>query len=164
MTENDGRYDRQLRIWGAHGQRRLESSRICVINSSATSSETLKNLVLGGLQSFTLIDDTLLTDSDFGNNYLVDSTSLHQPRAEVVAKLLLEFNPSLSTNVLIDSFEEVFNHHPDFLKDYSLIITTQLTPSRVRSIVEKCEKYGVPLLNVRSYGLVGYIQVRGYFK
>lgn len=164
MTESDGRYDRQLRIWGAHGQRRFESSRICVINSSATSSETLKNLVLGGLHSFTLIDDTLLSDADFGNNYLVDPTSLHQPRAEVVAKLLLEFNPSISANVLIDSFEEVIKNHPDFLEDYSLIITTQLAPSRVRSIVEKCEKCGVPLLNVRSYGLVGYIQVRVIFK
>ena len=42
------RYDRQLRLWGEHGQEAMESSNICLINGSASGSETLKNLVLPG--------------------------------------------------------------------------------------------------------------------
>eukprot|EP00210_Caulerpa_lentillifera_P008498 g8106.t1 len=159
MTEPDGRYDRQLRIWGTHGQRQLESARICVINSSATSSETLKNLVLGGIQSFTLIDEMSVTDSDFGNNYLVDLESLGQSRAETVAKLLHEFNPSISANVITESIEETLKTQPRFFEHYSLIIATQLTPSRAKAIVKKCEEFGVPFINVRSYGFIGYIQL-----
>lgn len=33
---NDKRYDRQLRIWGAHGQAALESARVCLLNAGTT--------------------------------------------------------------------------------------------------------------------------------
>ena len=54
---NKKKYDRQLRIWGAHGQASLESARVCLLNAGPTGSETLKNLVLGGIAAFTVVDD-----------------------------------------------------------------------------------------------------------
>ena len=42
------RYDRQLRLWGEHGQEAMEDCSVCLLNASATGSETLKNLVLPG--------------------------------------------------------------------------------------------------------------------
>ena len=57
------RYDRQIRIWGAHGQSSLEEAKICLLNASATGSETLKNLVLGGIQGFTIVDDRKVHDT-----------------------------------------------------------------------------------------------------
>ena len=50
------RYDRQVRIWGPHGQAQLENANICLLNASATGSEALKNLVLGGINAFTIVD------------------------------------------------------------------------------------------------------------
>ena len=34
------RYDRQLRLWGEHGQAAMEDCSICLINGSATGAET----------------------------------------------------------------------------------------------------------------------------
>ena len=48
MGDKDKKYDRQLRLWGDHGQQALENSKICMINVTATGTETLKNLVLPG--------------------------------------------------------------------------------------------------------------------
>ena len=48
MGDKDKKYDRQLRLWGDHGQRALENSQICLVNVTATGTETLKNLVLPG--------------------------------------------------------------------------------------------------------------------
>lgn len=56
-SSRDRKYDRQLRIWGAHGQKLLESSRVCLLHCGPTGSETLKNLVLGGIAAFTVVDD-----------------------------------------------------------------------------------------------------------
>ena len=42
------RYDRQLRLWGEHGQEAMEECSACLLNASACGSETLKNLVLPG--------------------------------------------------------------------------------------------------------------------
>lgn len=35
-SEKATRYDRQLRLWGDHGQAALEASHVCLINASAT--------------------------------------------------------------------------------------------------------------------------------
>lgn len=51
------KYDRQIRIWGAHGQAKLETARVCLLHAGPTGSETLKNLVLGGIAAFTVVDD-----------------------------------------------------------------------------------------------------------
>lgn len=42
------RYDRQLRLWGEHGQASMEECSVCLLNGSACGAETLKNLVLPG--------------------------------------------------------------------------------------------------------------------
>ena len=77
------RYDRQIRIWGADGQARLEAARVALFSCSATGAETLKNLVLGGIASFTVVDAARVEARDMGNNFLVGPDSLGEPRAKV---------------------------------------------------------------------------------
>jgi amyloid beta precursor protein binding protein 1 len=67
MADPSRRYDRQLRIWGTAGQSRLEAARVLVLNAGPTSTETLKNLVLGGIASFTLVDGGKVSPGDLGN-------------------------------------------------------------------------------------------------
>lgn len=63
------KYDRQLRLWGDHGQEALESAHVCLINATATGTEILKNLVLPGIGSFTIIDGHQVSGEDAGNNF-----------------------------------------------------------------------------------------------
>jgi len=55
------------RLWGDHGQSKLEGSRICVINASATGTEILKSLILPGCGSFTILDNSTVSLQDIGN-------------------------------------------------------------------------------------------------
>lgn len=90
------KYDRQLRLWGADGQQRLASTHVLLINASATGSETLKNLVLPGVQQFTILDDHDVTLADVTNNFFVSNEFLARSRAQVVTELLLEMNGDVS--------------------------------------------------------------------
>jgi len=65
------KYDRQLRLWGDHGQEALESAHVCLINATATGTEILKNLVLPGIGSFTIIDGNQVSGEDAGNKYVL---------------------------------------------------------------------------------------------
>ena len=58
------------RIWGEQGQTALEKASICLLNCGPTGSETLKNLVLGGVGSITVIDGSKVELGDLGNNFL----------------------------------------------------------------------------------------------
>jgi len=82
MATND-KYDRQLRLWGANGQRKLMSSNILLINADNVGTEALKNLVLPGIGSFTILDDFTVDQSDLGCNFFITPNTLGKPRAEV---------------------------------------------------------------------------------
>ena len=45
----DDKYDRQIRLWGAHGQRILSTSHVLLLGASPSGTEALKNLVLPGI-------------------------------------------------------------------------------------------------------------------
>ena len=49
-SDKSKRYDRGIRVWGAHGQEALEAARVCLLNAGPTGTEALKNLVLGGIK------------------------------------------------------------------------------------------------------------------
>ncbi len=82
MATND-KYDRQLRLWGPVGQRNLSNSHVLLVQADAVGAETLKNLVLPGIGSFTILDDHRVTSDDLGNNFFVTMDSVGKPRAEV---------------------------------------------------------------------------------
>jgi NEDD8-activating enzyme E1 regulatory subunit len=75
-TAKEKKYDRQLRLWAASGQRALEESHVLLIipdrdtegsGSSVAGIETLKNLVLPGIGSFTIADSATVTEADSGS-------------------------------------------------------------------------------------------------
>ena len=54
-----------------------------VSQSTCIPTQTLKNLVLGGIASFTVVDDAKCSAVDLGNNFMVGPNSLGEPRAKV---------------------------------------------------------------------------------
>lgn len=66
LDHKNKRYDRQLRIWGADGQRKLETCKVCLLHCGPTGSETLKNLVLGGIGGFTVVDGSKVSFQALG--------------------------------------------------------------------------------------------------
>lgn len=55
------------RLWGDHGQRSLESAKVCLINATALGTEILKSLVLPGIGAFTIIDGRKVSEEDIGS-------------------------------------------------------------------------------------------------
>ncbi|KAF2586934.1 hypothetical protein F2Q70_00037274, partial [Brassica cretica] len=50
-------------------QAALEEASICLLNCGPTGSEALKNLVLGGVGSITIVDGSKVELGDLGNNF-----------------------------------------------------------------------------------------------
>lgn len=105
-NEKSAKYDRQLRLWGNHGQLSLEKSRICLLNATAVGTETLKSLVLPGIGYFTIIDENKIGEEDIASNFFVTVESFGQSRAKVARDLLCEMN----SDVIGDYLEEVIIH------------------------------------------------------
>jgi len=159
-SEHDNKYDRQMRLWGGHGQKKLEHADVCCLGSGPTASETLKNLVLPNIGKFTLVDDAITTAADTGNNFFVEQSSIGKPRAAVVTELLLEMNPGVKGEAVLRAPAEVAEKEPEFFKQFTLVIASCLPQEMVRRVAGICQEANVPFLALRSYGLLGYARLQ----
>lgn len=155
----DNKYDRQLRLWGSHGQKALNDSKICLLKSSALGTEILKNLVLPGIGHFSIVDHELVTERDFGNNFFVRRNDLGQPRAQVTKDLLLELNPDVSGECLVADPSELIRTNLEYFKQFTLIISTQLSFSDNLQLCSVCAQENITLIVARSLGFINYLRV-----
>jgi amyloid beta precursor protein binding protein 1 len=122
MATND-KYDRQLRLWGAQGQRALGETKVVAVGTSAAGTETLKNLILPGIGAFCVMDFVdydeeetavvaegglasspssvtitgAITDQDAASNFfLPKQQDKNVTKAEGACKYLKELNPDVS--------------------------------------------------------------------
>ncbi|KAK1330478.1 hypothetical protein QTO34_010667 [Cnephaeus nilssonii] len=129
------KYDRQLRLWGDHGQEALESAHVCLINATATGTEILKNLILPGIGSFTIIDGNQVSGEDAGNNFFLQRSSIGK------------------------SPENLLDNDPSFFCRFTIVVATQLPESTLLRLADVLWNSQIPLLICRTYGLVGYMRI-----
>ncbi|RLN38447.1 hypothetical protein BBJ28_00002059 [Nothophytophthora sp. Chile5] len=154
------KYDRQLRLWGADGQRRLANTHVLLVGSGATGAEALKNLVLPGVQRFTILDDHVVTLADATNNFFVTADAVGSSRAECVAKLLLEMNDDVAGGARHASARVVLQQEPQYLDQFDLVLATQLDEQSAARLGALCLEKRLPLLLVTSYGLLGVLRLQ----
>ncbi|KAG8642292.1 hypothetical protein MANES_12G066600v8 [Manihot esculenta] len=159
MAEPKTKYDRQLRIWGEQGQAALEKASICLLNCGPTGSETLKNLVLGGVGSITVIDGSKVEVSDLGNNFMVDESSVGQSKAKCVCAFLQELNDAVKAKFIEEHPEALIETNPSFFSQFTLVVATQLVEDSMIKLDKICREANVKLIFARSYGLTGFVRV-----
>ncbi|XP_020104558.1 NEDD8-activating enzyme E1 regulatory subunit AXR1-like [Ananas comosus] len=158
-AEPKTKYDRQLRIWGDQGQAALEKASICLLNCGPTGSEALKNLVLGGIGSITVVDGSKVEVSDLGNNFMLDEECLGQSRAKCVCSFLQELNDAVKAKFVEESPTTLIDTNPSFFAQFTLVIATQLLENSLLLLDKICRKANVMLVVARSYGLTGMVRI-----
>ncbi|KAH8030534.1 hypothetical protein HPB51_008179 [Rhipicephalus microplus] len=159
-SEKSKKYDRQLRLWGDHGQ--WPSSRLTYASSTATATgtEALKSIVLPGVGAFTIVDGHSVTAEDVGNNFFLDSDSIGKPRAEAAARLLVELNPDVQGDFVEETAENLLEHNPAYFSNFSAVIATGLQEKTLLALAARLWDANVPLLVCRSYGFIGYMRLQ----
>ncbi|XAR55383.1 hypothetical protein NMG60_11035439 [Bertholletia excelsa] len=159
MAEPKTKYDRQLRIWGEQGQTALEKASVCLLNCGPTGSETLKNLVLGGIGSITVIDGSKVEVGDLGNNFMVDESTVGQSKAKCVCSFLQELNDAVKAKFIEEYPEALIETNPSFFSQFTLVVATQLVEDSMIKLDRICREANVMLIFARSYGLTGVVRI-----
>ncbi|KAJ4730036.1 NEDD8-activating enzyme E1 regulatory subunit [Melia azedarach] len=159
MAEPKTKYDRQLRIWGEQGQAALEKASVCLLNCGPTGSETLKNLVLGGIGSITVIDGSKVEVGDLGNNFMLDESCVGQSKAKSVCAFLQELNDAVKAKFIEEYPEALIEANPSFFSQFTLVVATQLVEEKMIKLDRICREANVMLIFARSYGLTGFVRI-----
>ncbi|KAL0212927.1 hypothetical protein RCL1_006553 [Eukaryota sp. TZLM3-RCL] len=91
-------YDRQIRIWGLEGQCKLKTGRVWITGSlSALGLEVGKNIVLSGVGSLFLVDNSLLTADDVEQSFFFEPIHIGKSKSYAAQQHLSTLN--LNCNV-----------------------------------------------------------------
>ena len=167
------KYDRQLRLWGASGQKALAETSVILVNPSSSGTESLKNLVLPGLGHFLIVDTlehTAVDEVDISSNFFVSQRSdKSKSRAQVTCELLQELNPDVQGSFVIVDTKTSFSSEAwksDILSQipsriqHIVVLASDLNPNLTISLSHVCVQHMHSLIAVQSYGLIGTVRVQ----
>jgi amyloid beta precursor protein binding protein 1 len=180
------KYDRQLRLWGASGQRALSESTVVLIRATACGTETLKNLVLPGIGHMIIVDDLVVVENNdndskqqqyqqYASNFFLTSSSTTASRAEQALEHLQELNPDVQgsfrqvDSVLEYDLEQLWQSSdynnslsPSNNSPYSnwIFILADPEPPLLIKLSKFCQRHSIPLIVVTAYGLIGMVQLQ----
>ena len=132
---------------------------MCLVNATATGTELLKNLVLPGMGSFTIVDAEPVSARDLGNNFFVTKRHLGQPRARCACELLTEMNPDVKGDWLAEGVDALLAKNPTFFNSFTVVVATGLPEASLLPLAAILWAAKVPLLVARSYGMVGTLRL-----
>ncbi|KAL8802976.1 MAG: hypothetical protein Q9182_003464 [Xanthomendoza sp. 2 TL-2023] len=165
-TAKEKKYDRQLRLWATSGQQALEDAHVLLFNGGGpgvVGVETLKNLILPGIGSYTIVDDTIVAVKDLGINFFLTDDSLGKSRAHETCKYLNELNPDVKgypvENSLLQFLSKSGHEIPN---QYSLVlfVASEQNTVLLGSLSKYCASKALPFFYVHSLGLFSYFSLQ----
>ncbi|KCV68462.1 hypothetical protein H696_04756 [Fonticula alba] len=101
---DEGLYSRQLYVFGHEAMKRMSSSDVLLVGVDGLGIEIAKNIVLAGVKSLTLFDNTPTALADLGTQFYL--SEIGEPRAKASLPQLKELNPYVEVSVF-DSAPEL---------------------------------------------------------
>jgi ubiquitin-like 1-activating enzyme E1 A len=134
-------YDRQIRLWGAESQAKMQKAKILYIHVTGLSAEVIKNLVLAGI-SATLLDPRDASKLWEAPHFLTppkkdDATK--KSVAQAVQPVIQELNPLLGTCPIVT--KSISDLTEDDLKDYTAIVASRISSQDAIRIASLSKSY-----------------------
>jgi len=130
-------YDRQLRVWGIEAQKKMRGSKVLVVNIGALGAEICKNIVLAGIGTLTLLDDSVVSESNRVAQYFVTEKDIGKNRATASAASINALNPRVSIKV---DTSKVQSKSEKYFEDFDIVCLTECSSDVLISVGEACRK------------------------
>ncbi|CAH8485598.1 unnamed protein product [Dicrocoelium dendriticum] len=151
VTELDeGLYSRQLYVLGAEGMRRMATCDVLIWGLDGLGLEIAKNIVLAGVRSVTLHDETPVSWSDLSTHFFATVDDIGHGRAEISRHKLSELNNHVPLHIL--SKPKLV---PEDIKKFSVVVLSQPSHSQCVELGRLCHELDVKLLVAYTCGVFG---------
>eukprot|EP00474_Spongospora_subterranea_P009600 CRZ10058.1 hypothetical protein [Spongospora subterranea] len=150
-------YDRQIRVWGVEAQNRLRNSHVLIVNITAAHCEVAKNIVLAGIGSLTLLDDSVLEENeDISSHFMLNSSDVGKNKADAVVPRIAELNPNVQVCAISGN---ISSSPPSFFDDFTVISVAGCGLSAIKSLERICSSSA----NGAALFLCGTINFNAFF-
>uniref|UniRef100_A0A069DXS0 E1 ubiquitin-activating enzyme n=1 Tax=Panstrongylus megistus TaxID=65343 RepID=A0A069DXS0_9HEMI len=148
---DEGLYSRQLYVLGHDAMRRMATSDVLISGLGGLGVEIAKNVILSGVKSVTLHDESLCTFSDLSSQFYLTEDYIGKNRAEVSCQFLAELNNYVPTRAYTGPLTD------DFVKGFSVVVLTNSSYDEKRRISEITHASNVKLIIACTRGIFAQV-------
>jgi ubiquitin-like 1-activating enzyme E1 A len=112
------RYDRQIRVWGAEAQSKIQTSKVLVCGVKGLNTEVMKNIVLAGV-NIVLQDDALVRAADLSTSFFLSQEDIGKNAAEAAYAKIQDLNKFASVGVETRPLDALDDK---YFRDFKVII------------------------------------------
>lgn len=140
-------------------QLRLRSAKLLIINLGGVGMEIVKNLVLGGISSVEILDNSVIKEEDFAAQFFLpnDDEVIGQMKLPHVIDDIKELNNRVDIKINTKSYEELLESDSEFFKQFDLIIGTELEKPQIIKLNQLTRNFNIPMYVAGLHGMFGYI-------
>lgn len=134
------RYDRQIRVWGAEAQTRLQHARVLICYLTNLNVEVVKNLVLAGVQ-VTLLDPHPVTVDDLVNNFFLTVEDIGKNVIEAALPRIEQLNKHI--NLQYKAHEQIADLPDSYFEQFDVFSISGGNEVMIVSLCILCEEFTI---------------------
>ena len=142
------RWSRYIGAMGVDAVSRQAKASILVFGLGPAALEMIKNLVLSGCKKLSIVDTKQVEWTDLSGQFFLTPEDVGKSRIDRCLHKIQELN----YYVKVEKLELDIGTSLDKLKDYQLVIVTQLPAKQQISINEFCHTNSIPFISLDVYG------------
>ncbi|KAK6625245.1 E1 ubiquitin-activating protein [Polyplax serrata] len=148
---DEGLYSRQLYVLGHDAMRQMAKADVLISGLGGLGVEITKNVILGGVKSVTIHDDSVCKISDLSSQFYLSENSIGQNRAEACRDQLAELNNYVPVKSYTGQLTE------QFLKNFRVVVLTCASLEEQERISEITHQNDIALIIADTHGLFSQI-------
>ncbi|XP_066918728.1 ubiquitin-like modifier-activating enzyme 6 [Clytia hemisphaerica] len=155
MEIDDSLYSRQRYVLGDGAMHKLSKANVLIIGLGGVGVEVAKNVILAGVKSVTLLDNTKCTINDLGTQFFLRESDVDKPRAASCCQRLAELNPYVNVTII----EDDLNANINVLKDFQCVVVTECTFDEQIKYNDFCrnQQPTIPFISCDVIGVFSYL-------
>jgi len=144
-------YSRQLYVLGHEAMRKMAAANILVCGMGGLGAEIAKDLVLGGVKSVMLQDDTVATYKDLSSQFFLRESDLGKNRAEASLPRVIELNDYVTTKCTTEAI------NTDLVSKFTVVVLTNSSRDEQLEIGEFCHDNKIAFICADTFGVYGNV-------
>lgn len=162
-------YDRGIRLWGVNAQQKLRESRVLVLGFSVCGAEVCKNLVLAGINSLTIVDNSpktadpnewinIFSYPEDGDSSEIADAHKNAVLSDSALEHIREMNKFVSVSACrVDPCTDTTVISEHFFSTFHFVCACSLPLAVCARLDEQCRKASVPFLCVNPLGSCAFM-------
>lgn len=148
---DEGLYSRQLYVLGHDAMRRMANADVLISGLGGLGVEIAKNVILGGVKSVTLHDESPGAITDLSSQFYLSESDIGKNRAEVCKNRLSALNNYVPTSAYTGPLTE------SKIKNFSVIVLTNSTLEEQLAVSEITHQNDIALIIADTKGLFAQV-------